>query len=136
MLDSLLDYVNYMINKKFRINKTDSKDLIIVSTEERILKTATSNDEILATRIKHDTSIPDHSTTGAVGSTPTGGVINTDRYRTELDDTKIQNAFSNVKLEGLTGTIYIGFKDSSIYEISISSVLQIYLLYYMHKFYD
>ena len=121
MLDSLLDYVNYMINKKFRINKTDSKDLIIVSTEERILKTATSNDEILATRIKHDTSIPDHSTTGAVGSTPTGGVINTDRYRTELDDTKIQNAFSNVKLEGLTGTIYIGFKDSSIYESQIVS---------------
>ena len=121
MLDSLLDYVNYMINKKFRINQTDTKDLIIVSTEERILKTATDNNAILATRIKHDTSIPDHSTTGAVGSTPTGGVANTDRYRTELDDTKIQNAFSNVKLEGLTGTIYIGFKDSSIYESQIVS---------------
>jgi hypothetical protein len=115
MLDSLLDYVNYMINKKFRINQTDTKDLIIVSTEERILKTATTNPDILATRIKHDTSIPDHSIAAVAAAAAT------DRYRTELDDTKIQNAFSNVKLEGLTGTIYIGFKDSLIYESQIVS---------------
>jgi len=115
MRDSLLDYVNYMINKKFRLNYQDSKDLIIASTEERILKTATVDREILDTRIIHDTSIPDHSTTGVVGSTPTGPAANSDHYQTELDDTKIQNAFSNVKLEGLTGTIYIGFKNSGTY---------------------
>jgi len=117
MRDSLLDYVNYMINKKFRINQTDTKDLIIVSTEERILKTATTDPDILATRIKNDTSIPDHSTAAVAAAT----AARTDRYRTELDDTKIQTAFSNVKLEGLTGTIYIGFKDSSIYESQIVS---------------
>jgi hypothetical protein len=114
MRDSLLDYVNYMINKKFKIRQLDdSKDLIIASIEERILKTATLPADILATRIEYTlTNIPDHSLAAfAAASAPAVS----DRYRTELDDTKIQNAFSNVKLEGLTGTIYIGFKNSEIY---------------------
>ena len=40
MLDSLLDYVNYMINKKFRINQTDTKDLIVKILEN--IKAGTS----------------------------------------------------------------------------------------------
>ena len=103
MLDSLLDYVNYMINKKFRINKTDSKDLIIVSTKEITErdKTTTTNN---AVQIGTSVLIPDHSAAPAL------------RYRTELDPTETLAAMSRVKLEGLTGTIYIGFKNSSIYE--------------------
>lgn len=105
MLDSLLDYVNYMINKKFKINLTDSKDLIIASTSEKsCLNTASPPAAIEIPQT--DTLIPDHSTAGGPGNL---------RYRTELDPKETLAAMSRVKLEGLTGTIYIGFKDSSIY---------------------
>ncbi len=107
MLDSLLDYVNYMINKKFRLNHQDSKDLIIVSTKEITVRDKTTPANAVA--IKDDILIPDHST----GAAP--------RYRTELDPKETLAAMSRVKLEGLTGTIYIGFKDSSIYESQIVS---------------
>lgn len=107
MLDSLLDYVNYMINKKFRLNHQDSKDLIIVSTKEITERDKTTT--LNAVAIKDDILIPDHSN----GAAP--------RYRTELDPKETLSAMSRVKLEGLTGTIYIGFKDSSIYESQIVS---------------
>ena len=109
MLDSLLDYVNYMINKKFRIRQLDdSKDLIIVSTSEKSCFDAAGT----AVQIGTSILIPDHSTTAAPAAP---------RYRTELDPTETLAAMSRVKLEGLTGTIYIGFKDSSIYETGIVS---------------
>ena len=107
MLDSLLDYVNYMINKKFRIKQLDSsKDLIIASTKEFTVrnKTTPANAELTTT----NTLTPDHTIPAA---TP---AIN--HCRTELDPKETLAAISRVKLEGLTGTIYIGFKDSTIYE--------------------
>lgn len=106
MLDSLLDYVNYMINKKFRINQTDIKDLIIVSTSEKsCFDSAGTNPVQIGTSVL----IPDHSAAPNL------------RYRTELDPKETLAAMSRVKLEGLTGTIYIGFKNSSIYESQIVS---------------
>lgn len=107
MLDSLLDYVNYMINKKFRLNHQDSKDLIIVSTKEITERDKTT--PLNAVAIQNDALIPDHS----IGGAP--------RYRTELDPKETLAAMSRVKLEGLTGTIYIGFKNASIYESQIVS---------------
>ena len=108
MLDSLLDYVNYMINKKFRLNHQDSKDLIIVSTKEITERDKTTPQNAVA--IQNDALIPDHSTPAAA-----------QRYRTELDPKETLAAMSRVKLEGLTGTIYIGFKNASIYESQIVS---------------
>lgn len=107
MLDSLLDYVNYMINKKFKIKQLDSsKDLIIASTSEKVcFDTATPPVAIAIPAA--NTLTPDHSL--AAGANP-------ERYRTELDPKGTKIAMSHVKLEGLTGTIYIGFKDSTIYE--------------------
>ena len=109
MLDSLLDYVNYMINKKFRLNHQDSKDLIIVSTKEITERDKTTPQNAVA--IKDDLLIPDHSTANHPNI----------RYRTELDPKETLAAMSRVKIEGLTGTIYIGFKYSSIYEGNIVS---------------
>ena len=109
MLDSLLDYVNYMINKKFRIKQLDSsKDLIIASTKEFTVrnKTTPANAELTTT----NTLTPDHTIPAA------GPVVATNHCRTELDPKETLAAISRVKLEGLTGTIYIGFKDSTIYE--------------------
>jgi hypothetical protein len=106
MLDSLLDYVNYMINKKFRITQLDSsKDLIIASTKELTVrnKTTPANAELTTT----NTLTPDYTIGGAPATT---------HCRTELDPKETLAAISRVKLEGLTGTIYIGFKDSNIYE--------------------
>ena len=110
MLDSLLDYVNYMINKKFRLNVTDTKDLIIVSTSEK-----SCFEPAGPVTIKEDPLIPDHSTPAVPPAAAAP------RYRTELDPKETLAAMSRVKLEGLTGTIYIGFKDSSIYESQIVS---------------
>lgn len=117
MLDSLLDYVNYMINKKFRLNVTDTKDLIIVSTSEKSCIESTG----AAVAIKYDPLIPDHSTAGVAAIGGVAAVAAAPRYRTELDPKETLVAMSRVKLEGLTGTIYIGFKDSSIYESQIVS---------------
>ena len=113
MRDSLLDYVNYMINKKFKITSLDgSKNLIIVSTQEQCIKTATTAAEILNTRIEFNQLIPDHSTvTFAVGSAH----VATNKYRTELDPAQTKSAMNRVKLNELQGTIYIGFKDSNLY---------------------
>jgi hypothetical protein len=105
MLDSLLDYVNYMINKKFRIKQLDSsKDLIIASTKEFTVRDKTNTTHAVLTTT--NTLTPDHTTAAPV--------IN--HCRTELDPKETLAAISRVKLEGLTGTIYIGFKDSTIYE--------------------
>lgn len=106
MLDSLLDYVNYMINKKFRIKQLDSsKDLIIASTKEFTVRDKTNNTHAVITTT--NTLTPDHT----IGAAPA-----TTHCRTELDPKETLAAISCVKLEGLTGTIYIGFKDSKIYE--------------------
>jgi len=110
MLDSLLDYVNYMINKKFRIKQLDSsKDLIIASTKEFTVRDKTNPANAVLTTL--NTLTPDHTIPAVVGGAP---AIN--HYRTELDPKGTKIAMSHVKLEGLTGTIYIGFKDSAIYE--------------------
>jgi hypothetical protein len=104
MRDSLLDYVNYMINKKFKITSLDSsKNLIIASTIEKTSrdKANTAN----ADRIPDNNLIPDHST----------GAHPNQRYRTELDPTQTKTAMDRVKLNELQGTIYIGFKDSTLY---------------------
>jgi hypothetical protein len=110
MLDSLLDYVNYMINKKFRLNHQDSKDLIIASTKEITVRDKTTPAN--AVQIKDSVLIPDYSIPAVLATT---------RYRTELDPKETLAAMSRVKLEGLTGTIYIGFKNSELYESEIVS---------------
>ena len=110
MLDSLLDYVNYMINKKFRLNHQDSKDLIIASTKEITVRDKTTPEN--AVQIKDSVLIPDYSIPAVLATT---------RYRTELDPKETLAAMSRVKLEGLTGTIYIGFKNSELYESEIVS---------------
>jgi hypothetical protein len=107
MLDSLLDYVNYMINKKFKLGQLNSsKDLIIVSNHEIVSRDKTVPATVFQIPASK-TLTPDHSL-------PAGG--NPERYRTELDPKGTKTAMSYVKLDGLTGTIYVGFKDSSIYE--------------------
>jgi hypothetical protein len=106
MLDSLLDYVNYMINKKFRIKSLDlSKDLIIASTSEKVCYD-TATPPVAISIPTTNTFTPDHSFAGAVNQ----------RYRTELDPKGTNTAMANVKLDALTGTIYIGFKESTLYE--------------------
>lgn len=108
MRDSLLDYVNYMINKKFKITSLDSsKNLIIASTQEQCIKNVAA---IANTRIENNPLIPDNSTH------PIGGGHNPNhKYRTELDPTQTKSAMDRVKLNELQGTIYIGFKDSTLY---------------------
>jgi len=108
MRDSLLDYINYMINKKFKITSLDSsKNLIIASTQEQCIKNVAA---IANTRIENNPLIPDHSTH------PIGGGHNLNhRYRTELDPIQTKTAMDRVKLNELQGTIYIGFKDSTLY---------------------
>ncbi len=108
MRDSLLDYVNYMINKKFKITSLDSsKNLIIASTQEQFIKNVAIQD----TKIDNKNLIPDHSTANPVPATN----VASDRYRTELDPTQTKSAMDRVKLNELQGTIYIGFKDSTLY---------------------
>jgi hypothetical protein len=104
MRDSLLDYVNYMINKKFKITSLDtSKNLIISSTIEKTSRDKTNPND--ADRIDTNNFIPNHSTTAPVQN----------YYRTELDPTQTKSAMDRVKLNELQGTIYIGFKDSNLY---------------------
>lgn len=104
MRDSLLDYVNYMINKKFKITSLDtSKNLIIASTIEKTSRDKTTPAN--AVPIEDNNLIPDHSSAGAPNQ----------RYRTELDPAQTKSAMNRVKLNELQGTIYIGFKDSNLY---------------------
>jgi len=105
MFDSLLNYVNYMINKKFKINSLDgSKDLIIASSQEITMRDKTTPAHSIP--IDRNTLIPDHSTIA-------GGAYT--RHQTELDEKGIKTAISYVKLNELKGNIYIGFKDSDLY---------------------
>jgi hypothetical protein len=57
MRDSLLDYVNFMINKKFKITDKNPKDLIIVSTNEK-LYWDTKPEDIPVNNLIPDGSIP------------------------------------------------------------------------------
>lgn len=111
MFDSLLDYINFRINKHFKINSPNAKDLIIVSTEEKcVLDSSTPPTPV---RIPFDNRIPDCSTANIVGAHIPGS----HKYQTELDSTptKIKDAKNYVKLTELRGMIYVGFKDSNLY---------------------
>ena len=115
MLDSLLDYVNYMINKKFRIKQLDSsKDLIIASTKELTVRNKTTPADAALTTTNILT--PDHTIPAVAAVAGAGAVPAINHCLTELDPKETLAAISRVKLEGLTGTIYIGFKDPTIYE--------------------
>ena len=106
MLNNLLDYINFMINKNFKINDSDPKDLIIVSTEEK-----TSFEDTKPISIQESNIIPDHSTAAA------GQQHAAPRYQTELDSTpaKLKNARDRISFSELKGTVYVGFKKSSYY---------------------
>ena len=113
MFDSLLDYINFRINKHFKINSPNAKDLIIVSTGEKCVLDASATPPA-PVQIPQDARIPDGSTHAVPAvHNPAGH-----RYQTELDPTptKIREAKNYVKLTELRGTIYVGFKDSNLYK--------------------
>lgn len=120
MRDSLLDYVNFMINKKFKINDKNPKDLIIVSTKEKLYWDTKADD------IPINDLIPDGSVapgkppkppvaTGGPAPPPPPLTPNTLRYRTVLDEKDKKNAMDSITLTELKETVYVGFKDSKLY---------------------
>jgi len=108
MLNNLLDYINFMINKNFKINDSDPKDLIIVSTEEK-----TSFDGANPIQLSESDIIPDHS----IPATVAPAAPAQPRYQTELDSSpaKLKNARDRISFSELKGTVYVGFKKSSHY---------------------
>lgn len=112
MRDSLLDYVNFMINKKFKINDKNPKDLIIVSTNEKLYWDTNPKD------IPVNDLIPDGSTPPPPkpkGTGPHPAPPNTSRYRTLLDEKNKKTAMDSISLTELKETVYVGFKNSTLY---------------------
>lgn len=111
MRDSLLDYVNFMINKKFKINSKNPKDLIIVSTKEKLYWDGKPDD------IPMDDKIPDRTitTTTTSGTPPTRTTTKLFHYRTILDEKDKKTAMDSITLTELKETVYVGFKDSTFY---------------------
>lgn len=114
MRDSLLDYVNFMINKKFKINDKNPKDLIIVSTNEKL---SWDTSKTSAEDIPVNDLIPDgsHPLSKPKGSGPHPASPNTLRYRTVLDEKDKKTAMDRITLTELKETVYVGFKDSTFY---------------------
>jgi len=116
MRDSLLDYVNFMINKKFKINDKNPKDLIIVSTNEK-LYWDTKPEDIPVNDLIPDGSIPPIKPPKApVGGPTPPAPPNTSRYRTILDEKNKKTAMDSITLTELKETVYVGFKDSKLYK--------------------
>ena len=109
MRDSLLDYVNFMINKKFKINSKNPKDLIIVSTNEKLYWDGKPDE------IPMDDKIPDRTTTTTSGTPPTRTTTKQSHYRTILDEKDKKTAMDSITLTELKETVYVGFKDSTFY---------------------
>ena len=109
MRDSLLDYVNFMINKKFKINSKNPKDLIIVSTKEKLYWDGKPDE------IPMDDKIPDRTTTTTSGTPPTRTTTKQSHYRTILDEKDKKTAMDSITLTELKETVYVGFKDSKLY---------------------
>jgi hypothetical protein len=109
MRDSLLDYVNFMINKKLKINLKNPKDLIIVSTTEKV-SWDTSKKSV--EEIPDNELIPDH-TIPATKGTPSHPRQH--RYQTYLDEKDKKTAMDSITLTELKQTVYVGFKDSTLY---------------------
>jgi len=117
MRDSLLDYANFMINNKFKINNKNPKDLIIVSTNEKLYWDGKPDE------IPMDDKIPDRTTPlpkpakGAppppAGSPP--APTKQSHYRTVLDEKDKKPAMDSITLTELKETVYVGFKDSKLY---------------------
>ena len=115
MRDSLLDYVNFMINKKFKINDKNPKDLIIVSTNEKLSwdTSKTSAEDIPVNNLIPDGSIPPPPKPKGPGPHP--APLNTLRYRTVLDEKDKKTAMDRISLTELKETVYVGFKNSNLY---------------------
>jgi len=117
MRDSLLDYVNFMINKKFKINSKNPKDLIIVSTNEKLYWDGKPDE------IPMDDKIPDRTTPlpkpPKVAPAPPAGSppapTKQSHYRTILDEKDKKTAMDSITLTELKETVYVGFKDSTFY---------------------
>ena len=109
MRDSLLDYVNFMINKKLKINLKNPKDLIIVSTTEKVSwdTSKKSGEEIPDNELIPDYTIP------ATKGTPSHSRQH--RYQTYLDEKDKKTAMDSITLTELKQTVYVGFKDSTLY---------------------
>ena len=115
MRDSLLDYVNFMINKKFKINDKNPKDLIIVSTKEKLIwDTSKKNAE----EIPDNELIPDKtsSTRTTTGAPPVTTTTKRPHYITLLDEKDKKTAMDSITLTELKDTVYVGFKDSKLYK--------------------
>ena len=109
MRDSLLDYVNFMINKKLKINLKNPKDLIIVSTTEKVSwDTSKKSGE----EIPDNELIPDHTIPATKG---TSSHSRQHRYQTYLDEKDKKTAMDSITLTELKQTVYVGFKDSTLY---------------------
>ncbi len=121
MRDSLLDYVNFMINKKFKINSKNPKDLIIVSTKEKLYWDGGKPDDIPINDLIPDGSVaplkPPKAPVGPPGgpAPPPPPPSNTSRYRTILDEKDKKTAMDSITLTELKETVYVGFKDSTFY---------------------
>lgn len=113
MRDSLLDYVNFMINKKFKINDKNPKDLIIVSTKEKLIWDASKRtaEDIPTNELIPDRTIPSSKPKGATGPAPP----NISHYRTVLDEKDKKTAMDSITLTELKDTVYVGFKNSNYY---------------------
>ena len=110
MRDSLLDYVNFMINKKFKINDKNPKDLIIVSTNE---KTIWDPIKKSAEDIPDNELIPDKTSSTPTGTPPT--LTKRPHYITVLDEKNKKTAMDSISLTELKETVYVGFKNSTLY---------------------
>ena len=117
MRDSLLDYVNFMINKKFKINDKNPKDLIIVSTNEKLSWDGKPDE------IPMDDKIPDRTTplpppkgASAPPASSPPAPTKQSHYRTILDEKDKKTAMDSITLTELKETIYVGFKDSKFYK--------------------
>ena len=109
MRDSLLDYINFMIHKKLKITTKSPKDLIIVSTTEKVSWDASkkSGEEIPDNEFIPDRTIP------ASKGTPVRP--RNHHYQTYLDEKEKKTAMDSITLTELKQTIYVGFKDSTLY---------------------
>ena len=114
MRDSLLDYVNFMINKKFKINAKNPKDLIIVSTNE---KTIWDPIKKSAEDIPDNELIPDKTSSArtTTGTPPVTTTTKRPHYITVLDEKNKKTAMDSITLTELKETVYVGFKDSKLY---------------------